>query len=45
MGGLRMIGDAEIRVPPLPRGVGHLLERVYAVRKHRMQVKHATQIF
>ena len=45
MGRLGMIGNAEISVAALTRGLGHLFQRIHAIREIGVQVKDAAQVF
>ena len=42
---LRMVGDPEILEAALPRRFCHCLERLGAVRRGRMTVKYAAEVF
>ncbi|HWX13100.1 MAG TPA: dihydropteroate synthase, partial [Trinickia sp.] len=44
MGGLRVIGDADVLVAAGDAGLGHRLQRVDAVRGDGMRVQHAAQV-
>ncbi len=41
---VRMVGDAQILVPQLTGGLGHLFQRALAIRRRRVVVEHAVNV-
>jgi hypothetical protein len=44
MGGLRVVGDSEILLPPLPAGLRHHFKRVHTIREVGMRMQDAPHL-